>query len=380
MGKAKIKPSIHRIKPYSPGVSTHDTGTPLVKMSSNENPYGPSPQAVEAVKRGSDSINLYPDKEARRLRESLSQLLGIPREAIWVGNGSDDVLQNLAKLYLSEGDNLVTHSPFSTYNTVAASMGAERKLVRMPPDAGIDVEALERACDDRTRIVVVCTPNNPTGAILEPGSMQDILGFTEAHGICLVVDEAYADFSDRYESPIRMLVEDDLDVVVTRTFSKAYGLAGLRIGFGVARPEVVRYSYPGYGSPEPDPREDQTGQGGPRKQAIRARPPTPAVGGEFHHGICGEIRNERIGVHRQALGERLRDQGLHKLRLPRPREDHRRDPGDERRPPGCHQKHRRLVGQEPVQVALGPLPAEFQWMYPPQLEAVPHQEAPGLAR
>jgi histidinol-phosphate aminotransferase len=241
MGKAKIKPSIHRIKPYSPGVSTHDTGTPLVKMSSNENPYGPSPQAVEAVKRGSDSINLYPDKEARRLRESLSQLLGIPREAIWVGNGSDDVLQNLAKLYLSEGDNLVTHSPFSTYNTVAASMGAERKLVRMPPDAGIDVEALERACDDRTRIVVVCTPNNPTGAILEPGSMQDILGFTEAHGICLVVDEAYADFSDRYESPIRMLVEDDLDVVVTRTFSKAYGLAGLRIGFGVARPEVVRY-------------------------------------------------------------------------------------------------------------------------------------------
>ncbi len=241
MSRIKIKSTISEIEPYVPGTSSHDTGRPLTKMSSNENPYGPSPLAVRAIREHSTEVNRYPDKQARDLKEALSDLLKTPQDCIYVGNGSDDLLQNLAKLFLSEGQNLVTHSPFSTYKTIAASMGAERRLVGRPGDLGIDVDSLMDACDKETRILLVCTPNNPTGTILGPDDVDRLVSFTSERRMLLVVDEAYYDFSDQYQSPANRIVPDQLDLVVTRTFSKAYGLAGLRIGYGIATSEIVRY-------------------------------------------------------------------------------------------------------------------------------------------
>jgi len=241
MGKAPIKKSILDIAPYAPGVSSHDLGRPITKMSSNENPYGPSPKVVQSIRGMADKVHLYPDKEARALRSRLAQVLGVAPECILVGNGSDEVLENLGKLYLSQGDNLVTHSPFSTYNAIPRALGAERRLVGDLPDLAIDVQGLMDACDSRTRMMLVCTPNNPTGSILTRDQLRQLLHFTLNRGIFLAVDEAYGDFSEHYASPYKRVIREDLDAAVVRTFSKAYGLAGLRIGYAIAPARVVRY-------------------------------------------------------------------------------------------------------------------------------------------
>jgi len=241
MGRAKIRDAIQRIEAYVPGLSSHDVGRAVVKLSSNENPYGPPPKAVEALRRAAPTVNRYPDKEARRLRARLSERLNIPVDSIAVGNGSDDLLEHFAQLFISEGDNLVTHSAFSTYNTVASSMGGKRRLVPDHPGMGIDVEGLMQSCDERTKILLVCTPNNPTGAILNQDELERLLDFTMDRGIFLVLDEAYSEFSERYVSPARRIVEEDLDAAVTRTFSKAYGLAGVRLGYGIAPAHIIHY-------------------------------------------------------------------------------------------------------------------------------------------
>lgn len=241
MGKAKVKENILKIKPYVPGTSVHDLGRPIVKLSSNENPYGPSPKVVEAINRAAGQVHLYPDKESRDLRSKLSEALRIPPGCIATGNGSDDVLENLVKLFMSEGDNLVTHSSFSTYQTIARTLGAECRLVSDLPDFRIDTKALMDACDGRTRILLICTPNNPTGVILDQGQIDSLLGFTGERGIFLVIDEAYSEFSERYTSPAERIVREDLDAAVTRTFSKAYGLAGLRIGYSIAPERIIRH-------------------------------------------------------------------------------------------------------------------------------------------
>ncbi len=241
MAKARIKKSILGIAPYAPGVSSHDLGRPVIKLSSNENPYGPSPKVVQAIRGMADRVHLYPDKEARALKSGLAQVLGVGPECIFVGNGSDEVLEDLGKLYLAEGDNLVTHSTFSTYNTIARALGSERRLVADLPDLSIDVRGLMKACDGRTRMMLVCTPNNPTGAILTKVKLRQLLAFCLDRGIFLVVDEAYSDFSERYNSPYKCMIREDMDAAVVRTFSKAYGLAGLRIGYAIAPARVVRY-------------------------------------------------------------------------------------------------------------------------------------------
>jgi len=241
MVKARIKDGIASITPYEPGTSSHDVGRPLVKLSSNENPYGPSPRAVAAICAAAGKVNAYPDKEARALRSMLASRLGLPVEAISAGNGSDDVLENLAKLYISEGDNLVTHSAFSTYRTVAQALGGERRLVVGAPEEDIDLDGIMEACDENTKIILVCTPNNPTGAILWGEQSRELLSFAAERGIFVVLDEAYGDFSGSYASPAERIISEDLDAAVSRTFSKAYGLAGLRIGYCIAPPRVQAY-------------------------------------------------------------------------------------------------------------------------------------------
>ncbi len=241
MARIAVKKSVLGIKPYAPGISSHDVGRPITKMSSNENPYGPSPKAVEAIRAVAERVNLYPDKEARTLRSKLAEILEVGPECIFVGNGSDDVLDNLGKLYLSEGDNLVTHSSFSTYDAIARALGAERRLVSDLPDLKINVRGLKEACDSRTRMMLVCTPNNPTGSILTEDQLAELIAYATDRGIFLVVDEAYAEFSENYASPYKHVIREGLDAAVVRTFSKAYGLAGLRIGYAVAPAHVVRY-------------------------------------------------------------------------------------------------------------------------------------------
>ncbi len=236
-----MKASVQGITPYLPGVSSQDVGRTIVKLSSNENPYGPPPRAVRAVKANATKIHLYPDKLCRRLKSELSKFLGVLQECLYVGNGSDEVLEIVCKLFLSEGDNIVTHSAFSTYNTIPRALGAERRLVPDLPELEIDVDGLMDSCDSRTKIMVVCTPNNPTGAIVDEKGVDRLLEFTRDRAIFLVLDEAYGEFSEHYASPAGRIVDDDLDAAVTRTFSKAFGLAGLRIGYAVAPARVIRY-------------------------------------------------------------------------------------------------------------------------------------------
>ena len=238
--RTPIRGSISRIPAYVPGKSHHDVGRAIVKLSSNENPYGPPPRAVEAVRKAASEMHRYPDAQARELRTRLSEYLDVPYECVSVSGGSDDILSNIAKLYLGEGDNLVTHSGFMTYLTISLSMGAERRLVPDAAEPKINTDGLLEACDGRTKILLVCTPNNPTGAILSRGQTLQLLDKAGEIGI-VVFDEAYSEFSEEYWSPIHEILERDLDAVVTRTFSKAFGLAGLRVGYSVAPRRITKH-------------------------------------------------------------------------------------------------------------------------------------------
>jgi len=239
--RTPIRASISRIPAYVPGKSHHDVGRAIVKLSSNENPYGPPPRAVEAVRMAASEIHRYPDSQARELRTRLSEYLDVPYQCVSVAGGSDDILSNITKLYLGEGDNLVTHSGFMTYLTISLSMGAERRLVPDAAEPKINTDGLLEACDGRTKILLVCTPNNPTGAILSRGQTLRLLDKAGEMGIVVVFDEAYSEFSEKYWSPIHEILERDLDAVVTRTFSKAFGLAGLRVGYSVAPKRITSH-------------------------------------------------------------------------------------------------------------------------------------------
>lgn len=232
--------TIFQIEPYVPGSSTAAPGVENVcKLSSNETPLGASPAAVEAFHRAAAKLHLYPDGAASLLRRTIGEHYGIHPERIVCGNGSDDLLHLLAQIYLNDGDEAIhTQHGFLVYPIAIRAAGGT-PVVAKEKDFTADVDSILARVSARTRIVFLANPNNPTGTYL-PLSELKRLRHALREDILLVLDAAYAEYveEDDYEAGFE-LVATHHNVVMTRTFSKVYGLAALRLGWCYASAEIV---------------------------------------------------------------------------------------------------------------------------------------------
>ena len=240
-----VKPHIEGLTPYKPGKPTWELERELgiegcVKLASNENPLGPSPRAIEAIHEIAGSVHVYPDGGAARLRDALAKRLCVDSNQLVFGCGGDEVLGLVAKVFLGPGDECLYAWPsFAMYPIYTAGMGADSVQVPLNEDLVHDLPAMARAITDQTRVVIVCNPNNPTGTSVGADEFDAFISALPAD-VVLLIDEAYCEYATRKDFPDSLgWVERRPGTVVMRTFSKIYGLAGLRIGYGVADPELA---------------------------------------------------------------------------------------------------------------------------------------------
>ena len=222
---------ILEIRPYVPGRDGSDDGRPAIKLSSNESALGPSPHAIAAARRAVAEAVRYPDGAATRLREAIARHHGLDASRIVCGNGSDELLEKLAQAYAGPGDEvLYSRHGFAIYPIAARAAGA-RPVAAAECRFRTDVDAMLAAASERTKLVFLANPNNPTGSYITTDELARLRqGLPE--GALLAVDAAYAEFvaQDDYSDGLALARERD-DTVMTRTFSKIYSLAGLRVGW-----------------------------------------------------------------------------------------------------------------------------------------------------
>jgi len=233
-----IHPDIAALDPYVPGKPIAALERELgisgaIKLASNENPLGPSKKAVAAVRTGLKNIARYPDGAGQDLSDALAARWRVPRAQIVLGNGSDEIIALLARVCLMPGDEAVMARPtFSIYRLTVAA--AHARPVEIPLKAGRhDLAAMARAVTPKTRLIFVCNPNNPTGTMVSQAEVARFLARVPKR-VLVVFDEAYAEYATAPDFPrMTTWVREGAPVVMLRTFSKIYGLAGLRIGYGV---------------------------------------------------------------------------------------------------------------------------------------------------
>ena len=236
---------------YVPGKTVRqaeqETGIRSIKLASNENPFGPSPMAVEAIQRAASEVNWYPDADSSELREAIAAHHAVPKDSVLLAAGSSSLLYIIGRTILGPGLNAVTSElSFITYPLVVQAAGAT--LVKVPMrDYRYDLDGILTAIDDNTRVVFLANPNNPTGTILSVEEVDRFLDRVPPH-VMVVLDEAYSHFAEyfasergvEYSHAIQQVLAGR-NVIVLRTFSKAQGLAGIRLGYGIANPELIQY-------------------------------------------------------------------------------------------------------------------------------------------
>ena len=233
------RPSIYDIEPYVPGRSKLSGTSPVIKLSSNETPLGPSPRAVEAFVRAAHHLDRYPDGGATELREALGAAYGLNAAHIVCGNGSDELFHLLAQAYLGPGDEAIyTEHGFLVYRIVILANGAT-PVVAPERELTADVDAILERVSPHTRAVFIANPNNPTGTYLPVHEVRRLRAELPEN-VLLVLDGAYAEYVQRndYEAGIE-LVATTPNTVMTRTFSKIYGLASARVGWAYCPAEVA---------------------------------------------------------------------------------------------------------------------------------------------
>ena len=246
MPNEPVRPNIGNIKPYVPGKSAEDAERELnisgmIKLASNENPLGPSIKAIEAVSKYSKDINLYPDQNFYEISRLIADRLDLDPENIIVGNGSDEVMMLTALAYISAGDEaIVSLNTFSTYELVSGLMEAEIIRINLK-DHTYDLSAMAKAFNPKTKLVFICNPNNPTGTINTRKDLDRFVDLAPENALILI-DEAYCEYVSSGDYPDSLeYVRANKNVIVTRSFSKIYGLAGLRVGYGIAKPGIIKY-------------------------------------------------------------------------------------------------------------------------------------------
>jgi histidinol-phosphate aminotransferase len=246
-----IPPHIRSMGRYVPGKTVRqaeaESGVHSIKLASNENPFGPSPLAIEAIQRVASEVNWYPDADSAELRQAIADRHGVPADHVLIAAGSSSLLYIIGRTILASGLNAVTSEcSFITYPLVTQASGAT--LVKVPMrDHGFDLDGLLAAIDASTRVVFIANPNNPTGTILSVAKIGRFLDRVPAH-VMVVLDEAYSDFAELFSAERGVeysrgvdYVREGRNIIVLRTFSKAQGLAGLRLGYGIAHPDLIQY-------------------------------------------------------------------------------------------------------------------------------------------
>lgn len=243
-----LRPHVRRMRPYAPGKPidelARERGLPeIVKLASNENPLGPSPKAVAAIVAAASDLHLYPDASGFAVRTQLAERLGVEFEQVALGNGSDDLIANLALAVVGDErhDEVIVAAPSFVRYAAAAEL-ANCRLVEVPMTAGMeyDLEGMTRAVTAQTRLVILANPNNPTGTIAR---REEFARFVDAlpRNVLVVVDEAYYEYAAEDEEYPRTVefVARGYPIFVLRTLSKAFGLAGLRLGYGFGPAPLV---------------------------------------------------------------------------------------------------------------------------------------------
>lgn len=234
------------VTPYAPGKSIASVQRELglknvIKLASNENPLGASPKALAALKRSLKQVSLYPEGSSPELREAIARFHKISADRVLVGNGSDELIRLLCEAFLeTEDEGVASQYGFIRFRQQAAMMGA--RVIEVPMvDWTHDLETMGKACSSRTKLVFVANPNNPTGTYNTEDEVRALLKVVPPQTL-VILDEAYAQYAaglPDYPDSVPSLVNEYDNVVVLRTFSKVYGLAGLRVGYAVGSPEVL---------------------------------------------------------------------------------------------------------------------------------------------
>jgi len=243
---AIVQPHLAQLTPYQAGKPleelTRELGlTDAIKLASNENPLGPSPKALAAIQAHLASLHRYPDSHAYYLKEDLSRHLGLAPSQLILGNGSDEVLDLLVRALVPPGGEVIstTHT-FLMYGLLTQAVGGVFRTVPLK-NMAVDLAAVAQAVTDNTRLILLNSPNNPTGTVFPRKAWEDFLAFLPPT-VTVVLDEAYIDFVDDPEVPESLnYVNEERPLVGLRTFSKAYGLAGLRVGYGFGPSELMDY-------------------------------------------------------------------------------------------------------------------------------------------
>lgn len=241
----EVKKVVQQLKPYEPGKPIEEVQKELgldkvVKLASNENPFGCSPKAQSAIQQQFNKLHIYPDGYALQIREKVATHLNIEKEQLLFGNGSDEVILILCRALLSEDSNTVMATPtFPQYKHNALIEGAEVREVPLTSNGEHDLAGMLSQIDEQTKIVWLCNPNNPTGNYISEEELLNFLQQVPDH-VLVVSDEAYYEYvvAEDYSETIPLL-DTFPNLLILRTFSKAYGLASLRIGYGVGHPSLI---------------------------------------------------------------------------------------------------------------------------------------------
>jgi histidinol-phosphate aminotransferase len=237
-------PGVRNLRPYEPGKPIEELEREYgiknaVKLASNENPLGPGPKALAAIRDWLPELGRYPDGNGFALKGALADKFAVAPEQLTLGNGSNEVLELIARAFvLPENEVVFSEHAFAVYALVTQAVGATSRVIPAR-DWGHDLEAMARAINARTRVVFIANPNNPSGTWVPRQELEQLLQAAPAD-VLVVVDEAYFEYVDEREYPNTIpWVQRFPNLVVTRTFSKVHGLAGLRVGFGVSRPGIA---------------------------------------------------------------------------------------------------------------------------------------------
>lgn len=242
-----VKEAVKHLDPYVPELTLEQMKKQkgldkLVRMSANENAYGTSPDVAKALDKWhyADS-NLYPDSNADELREIISTQFDIKADKLIFGNGLDEIIELLSRVILESGDEVLDPAPtFSEYALHAEIEGAKIRSVGLDESGRIDLKAMVRGINSKTKMIWICNPNNPTGTFLEASAIRSFVADVP-ESITVIVDEAYIDFTGGIHDSVIDLTKEFKNLVVLRTFSKAYGLANFRVGFAVCSKPLIGY-------------------------------------------------------------------------------------------------------------------------------------------
>ncbi|MBS9717225.1 histidinol-phosphate transaminase [Pseudohalocynthiibacter aestuariivivens] len=231
------QPGIMEISLYQGGKANIEGASRVIKLSSNENPFGPSEKAIEAYRRAAHELHRYPPTDHRSLREAIGAVHGLDPDKIICGVGSDEIITFLCQAYAGQGDEVIfTEHGFSMYRISALAAGATP--IEVPERERVaDVESILAACNEKTRLVFIANPNNPTGTMIGGNDVARLAAGLPPQAL-LVLDGAYAEYVEGFDGGAA-LVEARENVFMTRTFSKLYGLGGLRIGWGYGPKEII---------------------------------------------------------------------------------------------------------------------------------------------